>query len=474
LVATAVATSTRLAVMTGSQEKSDGGLSARHLPRYTQPTMRRWQSAGQRDLRTVLFSDLVGSTEEAARLGDRAWAAILARHHSLVRAALRRSDGHEEDTAGDGFFVTFARPTDALACAAEIEREVAALGLAVRVGVHAGEVEHQDGKATGITVHAAARLMAAAGAGEVLVSATVRELTAGAGWSFADRGLLELKGLTEPVHAYALDLGADTALAPAGRRSRFVVGPLPAFLAAAVLVVVALLAVRLAGGSAGPAASPSPVALGSTLPASLASLGAAVSPGASPSPDAVPFAVSESELTPGYYVANTLSGSPTLTIADPGWRVTYPGLVLVRQTSAEDQLTFDNVPSLATDPCGFKPGIDLGDNPETQFVAWAQANRGLKLSPSTGRLKQFGNLTTTEFDVSLVDKYACSLTSSTSVAIQDGPGGLSLTQGLRVRIEVASAQGQFLLIIISTPSEADFDAFDALAEKLLSTLNFPP
>ena len=107
-------------------------------------------------------------------------------------------------------------------------------------------------------------------------------------------------------------------------------------------------------------------------------------------------------------------------------------------------------------------------------MAWAQANRGLKLSPSTGRVRQFGTLTTTEFNVSLVDKYACSLTSSPSVAIQDGPGGLSLTQGLRVRIEVASAQGQFLLIIISTPSDADFDAFDALAEKLLSTLNFPP
>jgi class 3 adenylate cyclase len=435
--------------------------------------MRRWQSAGQRDLRTVLFSDIVGSTEEAARLGDRAWAAVLARHHSVVRAALRRTEGHEEDTAGDGFFATFARPTDALAAAAEIVREVATLGLSVRVGLHAGEVEHQDGKATGITVHVAARLMAAAGAGEVLASATVRELTAGAGWSFADRGSLELKGLAEPVHAYALDLGAGTALAPGGRRSRFVVGPLPVFLAAAALVVVALVGLRLVGGSAGPAASPSPVALGSTLPASLArSPGATL--GASPSPDALPFVVSGSELTPGFYVANTLSGSPTLTIADPGWRVTFPGLALVRQTSPEDQLTFDNVPSLATDPCGFKPGIVLGGNSETQFVAWAQANRGLKLSPSTGRVRQFGTLTTTEFNVSLVDKYACSLTSSPSVAIQDGPGGLSLTQGLRVRIEVASAQGQFLLIIISTPSDADFDAFDALAEKLLSTLNFPP
>ncbi len=109
------------------------------------------RAAAPRDLRTVLFTDIVGSTEVAARLGDRAYGALLARHHALIRDALRTHAGREVDTAGDGLFATFGRPTAALACARAIVTGVHDLGLAVRVGVHAGEVETLDGKAGGIT-----------------------------------------------------------------------------------------------------------------------------------------------------------------------------------------------------------------------------------------------------------------------------------------------------------------------------------
>jgi class 3 adenylate cyclase len=422
--------------------------------------MPSWLGSRQRDLRTVLFTDIVGSTEEAARIGDRAWAAVLARHHSLVRAALRRTDGREEDTAGDGFFATFARPTDALACASEIERDVATLGLTVRVGLHAGEVEHQDGKAAGITVHVAARLMAAAGPGEVLASATVRELAAGAGWSFADRGLLELKGLAEPVHAYALDLG----VAPpgAGTRTdgrRIATAPARAVLALTglvMLVVVAVVGVRLLVGSAGPGASPSPVALGTTLPLGLASSPVS-SLGASLSPDLLSPAPAQYELVPGLSVD-----------IDPGWQETDFGLE--RQTSPEDRISIFTDFEPTNDPCGNNPGPSLGADPETQFVAWARANKGLSLRPPGGVLRHFGDLATTEFDVSVVPAFACSYTSPLSVALTPSNEHSVLDVGTRVRFEVSSLDDRIILFLIQAPSEAEFNVFDAEAEQVLSTL----
>jgi class 3 adenylate cyclase/pimeloyl-ACP methyl ester carboxylesterase len=146
-------------------------------------------------LTTVLFTDIVRSTELARELGDQEWRRLLERHHTLVRRELARFRGEERDTAGDGFFATFDGPARAIRCAEGILGGVQDLGLELRAGVHSGECELHEGKVTGIAVAAGSRVAALAQPGEVLVSSTVRDLVAGSGISFEDRGEHELKGV---------------------------------------------------------------------------------------------------------------------------------------------------------------------------------------------------------------------------------------------------------------------------------------
>jgi class 3 adenylate cyclase len=146
-------------------------------------------------LATILFTDIVGSTARAAELGDRAWRELLQRHHALVRRELARFRGEEKDTAGDGFFATFDGPARAIRCAHAIVDGLHELGLAIRAGVHTGECEVHEGKVAGLAVVIAARVSAAAQGGEVLVSQTVKDLVAGAGIEFEERGEHELKGV---------------------------------------------------------------------------------------------------------------------------------------------------------------------------------------------------------------------------------------------------------------------------------------
>ena len=149
-----------------------------------------------RVLTTVLFTDLVGSTEHLQRLGDEAWAALLDRHHDTVRTELRRYSGEELDTAGDGFLAAFDGPARAIRCALGIREALRPLGLEVRAGVHTGEVERRTGeKPRGIAIHLGARIASVAPAGEVLVSSTTHDLVAGSGLEFEDRGEHELKGI---------------------------------------------------------------------------------------------------------------------------------------------------------------------------------------------------------------------------------------------------------------------------------------
>jgi class 3 adenylate cyclase len=152
-------------------------------------------SEPNRFLTTVLFSDIVGSSQAATALGDRAWRDLLERHHELVRRHLIRFRGKEIDTAGDGFFASFDGPARAIRCGYAIAGAMPELGLQVRLGLHTGECELVDGKAAGIAVHTGARVAALAQPGEVLVSRTVKDLVAGSGIELDDRGEHELKGI---------------------------------------------------------------------------------------------------------------------------------------------------------------------------------------------------------------------------------------------------------------------------------------
>jgi class 3 adenylate cyclase len=155
-------------------------------------------------LATVLFTDLVGSTERAAELGDRAWRDLLSHHHEIVRRELARFRGVEIDTAGDGFFASFDGPARAIHAAQAIVGGVRDVGLEIRTGVHTGECELHDGKIAGIAVSLGSRVAASARPGEVLVSSTVKDLVAGSGIEFEDRGMHELKGVPGEWRLYAV------------------------------------------------------------------------------------------------------------------------------------------------------------------------------------------------------------------------------------------------------------------------------
>ena len=173
--------------------------------------MFRFRRSPERFLATILFTDIVGSTDLAAKLGDRAWRRLVAAHHAAVRRELRRFGGREVDTAGDGFFATFGQPAEAVSAADGIVAAVAKLGVSIRAGLHTGEAETAGQKIGGIAVHIASRVMSAAGPGEVLVSGTLRELVAGSGLDFSDRGLHELKGVPGEWHLWALVRNATEA-----------------------------------------------------------------------------------------------------------------------------------------------------------------------------------------------------------------------------------------------------------------------
>jgi class 3 adenylate cyclase len=160
-----------------------------------------------RVLATVLFTDIVGSTERAAEIGDSAWRELLGRHHTVVRGELVRFRGEELDTSGDGFFAAFDGPGRAIECARAIREAVSSLGLEIRAGLHTGECERLDGKLGGIAVPTGARIAALADAGEVLVSSTVKDLVAGSEIEFVDRGVHELKGVPGEWRLYAVISG---------------------------------------------------------------------------------------------------------------------------------------------------------------------------------------------------------------------------------------------------------------------------
>ena len=179
----------------------DTGRVLREINQFV-ASIRAEEAVFDRVLGTVLFTDIVGSTQKAAELGDRAWRDLLERHHTTVRAMLARYRGTEIDPAGDGFFATFDGPARAVRSAEAIVEAVKPLGLEIRAGVHTGEIQTIDGKAGGMGVVIGARIGALASASQVLVSQTVKDLVASSGLVFEEAGERELKGVPDRWRLY--------------------------------------------------------------------------------------------------------------------------------------------------------------------------------------------------------------------------------------------------------------------------------
>jgi class 3 adenylate cyclase len=221
----------------------------------------RGRGSGRR-VATVLFTDVVGSTELAARIGDRKWRELLATYRALVRRTLRRTGGREVDDAGDGFFAVFDHPADAIACACLLTDEVRDVGLEVRSGIHMGEAETGGPKPGGIAVHIGARVCSQAGPGQVLVSATVRDVARGSDYGFVDLGDHSLKGVPGEMRLFRVTWTA-VHHEPAGtrRRRRHLIVGAPIV---AVVVAVAVVLIVVAHGSAPRTVAPSLVAYAGT------------------------------------------------------------------------------------------------------------------------------------------------------------------------------------------------------------------
>jgi class 3 adenylate cyclase len=175
-----------------------------HMIPFLQDAAIREAPEPDKVLATILFSDIVGSTARAAELGDTRWRQLLAERHARVRRQLARYRGVELDTAGDGFFARFDGPARGIRCAVAIREALYDLGLEVRLGLHTGECEALDGKVAGLAVSIGARVSALAAAGEVLVSQTVKDLVAGSGIAFDDRGVQQLKGVPGEWRLYSV------------------------------------------------------------------------------------------------------------------------------------------------------------------------------------------------------------------------------------------------------------------------------
>ncbi|MEO8922904.1 MAG: adenylate/guanylate cyclase domain-containing protein [Caldimonas sp.] len=168
-----------------------------------------------REVKTVLFTNIVSSTEHLAALGDQAWRDLLAKHHAMVRQELDRFDGREIDIAGDGFLATFEAPALAVGCACEINRNIRSLGIAIRAGIHICECERLQGRIGGMAVHVGARIAATAEPGELLVSSTVKDLVIGSGIAFEDRGARVLRGVPGEWRLFAVQFDSVPIPSPA-------------------------------------------------------------------------------------------------------------------------------------------------------------------------------------------------------------------------------------------------------------------
>jgi class 3 adenylate cyclase len=201
----------------------------------------------ERLLATILFTDIVGSTERAGALGDHRWHELLDEHDARVRELLARFDGRELDSAGDGFFASFEGPGAAVRCACEIVRTISELDLEIRAGVHTGECERIGAKLGGLAVHVGARIAALANGGEVLASRTVRDLVVGSGLKFTDRGTHRLRGIDDPWQIFAVDDAVSSQTRLTGPREHMSAGDRALVQIARRAPAILRLGARLAG-----------------------------------------------------------------------------------------------------------------------------------------------------------------------------------------------------------------------------------
>jgi basic membrane protein A and related proteins len=221
-------------------------------------------------LTTLVFTDIVASSQVAEEIGDRRWRELLARHHRIVREGLREYGGRELDTAGDGVFARFDSPASAISFAAWTADALRELGIEIRAGIHIGECEVFEGKLSGVNVHAAARTMGQAGPGEILVTGSVRDLVRGAGFGFSDRGVHELRGIDGEWHLFEVTSIDDSHRSPPlpegeARARRGLIEPPPlvqrrrirlSAVAVAIALVLAGAAFALAHAVGGASAAP--------------------------------------------------------------------------------------------------------------------------------------------------------------------------------------------------------------------------
>ena len=351
--------------------------------------MRRQRDGSGRFLTTILFVDIVGSTELAATVGDAAWRGLLGRYYAAVRDRLRRFGGRQIDTAGDGLFASFDAPADAITCALAIRDTATELGFAIRAGLHMGEVQTIEGKVGGIAVHIGARIAAVAGPGEVLVSGTVKDLVQGSGLRFEERGERELKGVPGRWSLFAAAPPAEDAAVPVGAApsptERRTVGPrasvgdglyrlLPRsrvargiLVAAVAIVLVAITGdLFLAGGNGVP--SPSPVAQ--------------VSPTASLVPSVAVGANSLGRLDP---VSGTVGSDVAVGALPSGIAVASDGSIWVTNTTAGTVSRLDptgsrviqTVEGAGPSPTGIAAGADA------IWVAESGGQKVARISPAT-------------------------------------------------------------------------------------------
>jgi class 3 adenylate cyclase len=449
--------------------------------------LNRRRSSG-RVVATILFTDIVGSTEVAARLGDHAWRGLLDRYRASVRRLLQRFHGREIDAAGDGFFALFEAPVDALGCAMAVRALGGDLGIRVRSGVHAGEIELDHGKAIGIGVHIASRIQALAEPDSIVVSGTARDLAVGSGISLAPAGEHELRGVPGRWQLFVVDdpgapgKDAPATFPPGGRTISVRTGLVSAVgIVALTVVLVAALQLRAPAGSGtlgspgatpvGPASpptgSPGSVAGGSSPSATLAPADSSPVPTDAPQPKRMVDGLS----LPGTYLI-AVPGRPVVALADP-WQ-SYSGDNYERISVADrpgNSITFAAATTVPGDACGTTERRLTGDL-GTAFLTWMRGNAALSVGPSI--VRGSGPDASTQVDVDLVSSKSCATDPRTVrlVPLSVSPPGITLTSGTPSRLLVHSLGNRVLVIAVQSPTRDEFDRFLAQADAVLASIHF--